>query len=74
VTVRIFTGPAALLDADLARNILQSQGIPALVPFETSARLLPVFDVPLLVREEDVERAAAVLRDYLDAQATGPGE
>jgi hypothetical protein len=74
VTVRIFTGPTALLDADVARNILQSQGIPSFVPGETSAELLPVLDVPLLVREEDAERAATVLRDYLDAQAASPGE
>ena len=77
VTVRVFTGDfpgRALLDADLARNILQSQGIPALVPCEISARLLPVFDVPLLVREEDAERAASILRDYLDTEAASPSE
>ena len=74
VTVRIFTGPTALLDADVARNILQCQGIPALVPGETSAELLPVLDVSLLVREEDAERAADILRDYLDTEAVGPSE
>jgi hypothetical protein len=74
VTLRVFTGPAALLDADVARNILQSQGIPALVPGETSAELLPVLDVPLLVREEDVERAAAILRGYLDGEAESAAE
>ena len=67
VTVRVFTGATALLDADVARSILQSQGIPSLVPGETSAELLPVLDVTLLVREEDAERAATILRDYLDA-------
>jgi hypothetical protein len=53
---------------------LQSQGIPAFVPGETSVELLPVLDVPLLVREEDAERAADILRDYLDTQAATPGE
>jgi hypothetical protein len=74
VTVRVFTGSAALLDADVARNILQAQGIPSLVPGEFSAELLPVLDVPLLVREEDAEHAASILRHYLDAEAASPGE
>jgi hypothetical protein len=74
VTARIFTGPTALLDADVARNILQSQGIPSLVPGETSVELLPVLDVLLLVREEDAERAAAILRGYLDGGAPSPTE
>ena len=74
VTVRVFTGPTALLDADVARNILQSQGIPSLVPGETSAELLPVLDVSLLVREEDAERAARILQDYLDSEVASPAE
>lgn len=74
VTVRIFTGATALLDADVARNILQAQGIPALVPGETSAELLPVLDVPLLVREEDAEQASRILHDYLESEAAGAGE
>jgi hypothetical protein len=74
VTVRVFTGPTALLDADVARNILQSQGIPSLVPGETSAELLPVLDVSLLVREEDAERASRMLQEYLDSEAASPAE
>ena len=74
VTVRIFTGPTALLDADVAKNILQSQGIPSLVPGEISAELFPVLDVLLLVREEDAERAAAILHDFLDTEVAGPAE
>ena len=74
VTVRVFTGPTALLDADVARNILQSQGIPSLVPGETSAELLPVLDVSLLVREEDAEQAARILQEYLDSEAASPAE
>ena len=74
VTVRVFTGPTALLDADVASSILQSQGIPSLVPGQTSAELLPVLDVSLLVREEDAEHAASILRDYLDAEPASPAE
>jgi hypothetical protein len=74
VTVRVFTGATALIDIDFAKNILQDQGIPSLVAGEYSAELLPVLDIPLLVREEDAERAARILRDYLDAEATSPAE
>jgi len=74
VTVRVFSGPTALLDADVARNILQTQGIPSMVPGETSLELLPVLDVPLLVREEDAAQAARVLQDYLDSGAATPSE
>ena len=74
VTVRVFSGATALLDADVARNILQSQGIPALVPGETSAELLPVLDVLLLVREEDAGRASQILQDYLDGNTANHAE
>ena len=56
------------MEADLARNILQSQGIPSLVQGETAAELLPVLDVPLLVREEDAGRAERILMEYADAE------
>jgi hypothetical protein len=66
VSVRTFTGGTAQMDADLARNILQSQGIPCVLSGEDAAEMLPVLDVHLLAREEDAERAAAVLEEYLD--------
>ena len=72
VSVRVFSGGTAQMDADLARNILRAQGIPCVLPGETSAKLLPVLDVPLLVRGEDAEKAARVLEEYLDTDAT-PG-
>ena len=74
VTVRIFaSGPTALLDIELARKLLDSHGIPSLVTGEISAELLPL-DIPLLVREEDSERAASILHDYLDTQAPPAAE
>jgi hypothetical protein len=74
VTVRIFTGAGALTEGELAKNLLKCQGIPSLLSGEFSALLVPALDVPLLVREEDAERAADILRDYLDTQAASPGE
>jgi hypothetical protein len=74
VRIRTFSGPTALLDADVARNILQAQGIPSLVPGATSAELLPILDVPLLVPAEEAERAVEILRAYLDSSGALPGE
>jgi hypothetical protein len=74
VPVRIFTGGTADMDAELARNLLQSQGIASLVQGETSAELLPVLDVPLLVREEDQEKATRVLQEYFNRDDPAPPE
>jgi hypothetical protein len=68
VTVRVFTGATALMDIDVAKKVLQEQGIPSLLLGEFSAEVLPVLDVPLLVREEDAEQAARILRDYFDTE------
>ena len=66
VRLRTFSGPTALLDADLARNLLRARGIPSILPGETSVEMLPFLEVPLLVRDEDAERAQGILRDYFD--------
>jgi len=74
VPVRVFNGGTALMDADLARNILQSQGIPCLLQGESSVEMLPVLDIPLLVREEDAVHAERVLQDYLDTENSAAPE
>jgi hypothetical protein len=74
VPVRVFTGGTAQMDADLARNILQSQGIACLLQGETSAEVLPVLDIPLFVREEDAAHAEQVLQEYLDAEVPPASE
>jgi len=74
VRVHTFTGPTGLLDAEMARNILEEQGIPSFVPGATSLELLPVLDVPLLVREQDVAKAEATLKGYFDAPSPDPAE
>ena len=50
----------------LARSLLRARGIPAILPGETSVEMLPFLEVPLLVRDEDVERAKDILREYFD--------
>jgi hypothetical protein len=74
VPVRLFTGGTAQMDADLARNILQSQGIPCLLQGESSAEVLPVLDIPLFVREEDAAHAERILQDYLDTETSAAQE
>ena len=72
VRIRTFSGPTALLDADVARNILQAEGIPSLVQGRASAELLPFLDVPLLVPAEQAERAAEILKGYFDSSGVLP--
>lgn len=85
VRVRTFSGPTASLDAELAQNILQTQGIACALPGEGHAEMLPGIDVvQLLVRKEDAARVEELLKSYLDnpeafsdeaiAQEDEPGE
>jgi Putative prokaryotic signal transducing protein len=66
VRIRVFSGGRASLDAAVARKLLQARGIPSVLEGETSAEVLPVLEVSLMVREEDADRAAAILRNYFD--------
>jgi hypothetical protein len=67
VRLRSFSGPTGRLAADLARNILETQDIPSVVAGEVA---MPGVDmIQLLVREEDAEQAAEILRSYLDTPA-----
>ena len=64
VRIRTFSGGTASLDAAVARKLLQARGIPSILGGETSAELIPVLEVSLLVREEDADRAADILHNY----------
>jgi len=74
VTIRVFSGHTASLDAGLARKLLHARGIPSILGGETSAEMLPVLEVSLLVREEDADRAADILRNYFDRPGPMPVE
>ncbi len=74
VCVRRFSGGTAQLDADVARSLLQKQGVPCVLAGEMAAEILPILDVPLLVREEDAERAKEILKGYFDSQGPIPVE
>jgi Putative prokaryotic signal transducing protein len=66
VRIRVFSGHTASLDAGLARKLLRARGIPSILGGEASAEMLPFLEVSLLVREEDADRAAEILRNYFD--------
>lgn len=75
VRLRTFSGPTALLDADLAKNLLEAQGILCVLPGEFTAETLPGVDVvQLLVRKEDVQKAARILESYMDSEGPAPPE
>ena len=66
VRLRTFSGGTASLDASLARNLLRASGIRSVLEGETSAEILPVLEVSLLVREDEADRAADILSNYFD--------
>ena len=67
VAIRTFSGPTGSMNAELAQNILQTQGIPSALPGEGHAEVLPGIDmVVLLVRKDDAQRAEEILEGYLD--------
>jgi hypothetical protein len=74
VPARTFSGGSARMDAELALNILQTQGIPSTIAGEGFSDPLPVTDVHLLVREEDATRAERILQDYLDTEVPAAPE
>lgn len=71
VPVRVFRGLQAQFEADLARNLLQAEGISCTVTGELGAELLPGADrVLLLVRQDDQARASEIVRAFLDTNQT----
>jgi Putative prokaryotic signal transducing protein len=74
VTAHVFSGSTAAMDAEMAKNWLESEGIPSVLSGEYSARLVPVLDCPLLVQEEDLEEATRLLKEYLESDTTLPDD
>jgi hypothetical protein len=74
VRLRTFNSRTARLDANVARNILETEGIPCVLSGGNVAEMLPGVDpVQLLVLREDAEKAAEILQSYIDSPpSTGP--
>ena len=66
VRLRTFYGPTAQLEAHLAKNLLQSQGIACMSPGEEEP-ILGIDALQIWVREDDAEQAAEILKAYLDS-------
>jgi len=67
VVVRTFTGAAASLNAELAKNILDAEGIPGVLLGENAARIFPLHTTVLLqVERKDAERAEEIMCEYFD--------
>lgn len=74
VPVHVFSGGTAHMQAELARSWLESEGIPCVLPGETSVGMIPVLDAPVLVCEEDADEAKQILNQYLESNAATSGE
>ncbi len=73
--VRVFRGPTAQMEADLAKNVLEQEGILCALPGEMAAEVLPGVDiVQLWVRQEDADEATEILKDYFDSPGLVPPE
>lgn len=65
--IRVFSGPTSVMEANLARNLLKSQGIPCMLPGEFTAEMLPGVDpIQVFVRADDAEQASEILQAYFD--------
>jgi len=68
VPARTYQGGTAQMDAEVARGVLESQGIPAALSGEGAGEPFPLTRVILLVREEDEQKALRVLAEYFDKE------
>jgi hypothetical protein len=66
VRLRTFYGPTGQLQAGLAKNLLESEGITCMSPGEEEP-ILGIDALQIWVREEDAEQAADILKAYLDS-------
>lgn len=67
VPVRVFAGDSDM-GAEVARGVLESQGIPCVISGEVAGDPFPVGEIQLIVREQDLARAERILRDYAGAE------
>ena len=73
VPVRIFAGDSGM-EAEVAKGVLESQGIPCALSGDIAGEPFPVGEIHLLVRDEDVARAERILQDYAEAEVPSAPE
>ena len=74
VKLRTFSGPTARLDVKLAESLLEAEGIECFVPDDGAVEPIPSFEVHLMGRQEDLEKASEVLETYFDSPGPPPAE
>jgi len=75
VRIRTFTGRGRRIEAQLARKILEAEGIPCALPGERALDLHePMELVQLLVFKKDAAQATEILQNYLDNPVDAPAE
>ncbi|MGH9344169.1 MAG: DUF2007 domain-containing protein [Terriglobia bacterium] len=75
VRIRVFSGPTSLMQADLARNLLETESIPCVLQGQVMGEILPgVEPIQMLVHESDAGRADDILTAYLDNPQAEPAE
>ncbi|HEV2500036.1 MAG TPA: DUF2007 domain-containing protein [Terriglobia bacterium] len=75
VRIRVFSGPTSLMQADLGRNLLETEGIPCVLQGHVMGEILPgVEPIQMLVHESDADRANDILTAYLDNPQAEPAE
>jgi hypothetical protein len=62
------------MEAEVARGVLESQGIPCVLSGDVAGEPFPVMDIQLFVREEDRGRAERILQEYTDAEVPSAPE
>jgi hypothetical protein len=65
-------GLAASLNAELARNVLDAEGIPCVLLGEFASRVSPVHGVLLRVERKNAVLAAEILESYFDNVEDAP--
>ena len=75
VTIQTFMGAAAAMNAQLARNILEAEGIQCVLIGENMARIIPLHQPILLqVEGQNAQRAEAILTEYFASAAEPDSE
>lgn len=74
VRIRTFSGPTARLEAKLAQSVLEAEEVECFVPDDGAVEPIPFFEVHLMVRKEDAEKATEVLETYFDSPGRTPAE
>lgn len=67
VRIRVFSGPTSLMQATLARNILETEGIPCVLPGAVMGEILPGVEIiQMFVHQRDATRAGEILQAFLE--------